>query len=198
MSTSRRRWTGDKVRDAVNAHLQTGRRDGRRARRARGAGQTSTRAFRRPADTISTASSTAARRRRWSASASGGCRGALDAEAMHEAAQRLLGRHDFTTFRSMQCQAESPRAHAGPARRDAQRRDRSRSARRRAPSCTTRCARWSGSLKRVGEGGWTRGRPRRRARSARPRRLRTGRAARRALPGRRRLSGGPEPARAAH
>jgi tRNA pseudouridine38-40 synthase len=33
---------------------------------------------------------------------------ALDAEAMHAAAQRLLGRHDFTTFRSTECQAKSP------------------------------------------------------------------------------------------
>ncbi|MBA3896203.1 MAG: tRNA pseudouridine(38-40) synthase TruA [Sphingomonadaceae bacterium] len=32
----------------------------------------------------------------------------LDAEAMHEAAQMLVGRHDFTTFRSAHCQAESP------------------------------------------------------------------------------------------
>ncbi|MEW5424422.1 tRNA pseudouridine(38-40) synthase TruA [Amorphus sp. 3PC139-8] len=32
----------------------------------------------------------------------------LDAEAMHAAAQTLLGRHDFTTFRSAQCQAASP------------------------------------------------------------------------------------------
>ena len=32
----------------------------------------------------------------------------LDAAAMHEAAQLLLGRHDFTTFRSAQCQAKSP------------------------------------------------------------------------------------------
>jgi tRNA pseudouridine38-40 synthase len=32
----------------------------------------------------------------------------LDAAAMHEAAQRLVGRHDFTTFRSVHCQAESP------------------------------------------------------------------------------------------
>lgn len=32
----------------------------------------------------------------------------LDAAAMHQAAQRLVGRHDFTTFRSAQCQAESP------------------------------------------------------------------------------------------
>jgi tRNA pseudouridine38-40 synthase len=32
----------------------------------------------------------------------------LDADTMHEAAQCLVGRHDFTTFRSVQCQAESP------------------------------------------------------------------------------------------
>jgi len=32
----------------------------------------------------------------------------LDPEAMHDAAQRLLGTHDFTTFRDMQCQARSP------------------------------------------------------------------------------------------
>jgi tRNA pseudouridine38-40 synthase len=32
----------------------------------------------------------------------------LDAAAMHEAAQRLLGRHDFTSFRAASCQAKSP------------------------------------------------------------------------------------------
>ncbi len=32
----------------------------------------------------------------------------LDAEAMHDAAQRLTGKHDFTTFRSTECQAKSP------------------------------------------------------------------------------------------
>ena len=32
----------------------------------------------------------------------------LDAEAMHRAAQALIGTHDFTTFRSVQCQAQSP------------------------------------------------------------------------------------------
>ncbi|MEG2311949.1 tRNA pseudouridine(38-40) synthase TruA [Brevundimonas sp.] len=32
----------------------------------------------------------------------------LDAEAMHIAAQHLLGQHDFTTFRDAQCQAQSP------------------------------------------------------------------------------------------
>ena len=33
---------------------------------------------------------------------------ALDAEAMHEAAQALVGLHDFTTFRSAHCQSASP------------------------------------------------------------------------------------------
>ncbi len=32
----------------------------------------------------------------------------LDAEAMHHAAQVLVGRHDFTTFRSAHCQARDP------------------------------------------------------------------------------------------
>ncbi|OYX71959.1 MAG: tRNA pseudouridine(38-40) synthase TruA [Rhizobiales bacterium 32-66-11] len=32
----------------------------------------------------------------------------LDAQAMHVAAQRLLGKHDFTTFRAAECQAASP------------------------------------------------------------------------------------------
>jgi tRNA pseudouridine38-40 synthase len=32
----------------------------------------------------------------------------LNVEAMHEAAQRLIGKHDFTTFRSTECQAKSP------------------------------------------------------------------------------------------
>jgi tRNA pseudouridine38-40 synthase len=32
----------------------------------------------------------------------------LDAGLMHDAAQLLVGQHDFTTFRSVHCQAESP------------------------------------------------------------------------------------------
>ncbi len=32
----------------------------------------------------------------------------LDADAMHRTAQALVGKHDFTTFRSVQCQAASP------------------------------------------------------------------------------------------
>jgi tRNA pseudouridine38-40 synthase len=33
---------------------------------------------------------------------------ALDTDKMHRAAQHLLGRHDFTTFRAAECQAKSP------------------------------------------------------------------------------------------
>jgi len=32
----------------------------------------------------------------------------LDANGMHEGAQALLGKHDFTTFRAVECQANSP------------------------------------------------------------------------------------------
>src|SRR5262249_37934930 len=32
----------------------------------------------------------------------------LDSDAMHAAAQYLLGKHDFTTFRDTECQAKSP------------------------------------------------------------------------------------------
>src|SRR6266700_846726 len=32
----------------------------------------------------------------------------LDTGAMHDAAQRLVGKHDFTTFRDTECQAKSP------------------------------------------------------------------------------------------
>jgi tRNA pseudouridine38-40 synthase len=32
----------------------------------------------------------------------------LDADAMHQAAQLLVGLHDFTTFRSVHCQSKSP------------------------------------------------------------------------------------------
>ncbi|MDF2901001.1 MAG: tRNA pseudouridine synthase [Phenylobacterium sp.] len=40
----------------------------------------------------------------------------IDAQAMHEAAQALIGHHDFTTFRDAQCQAKSPMKTMGLAR----------------------------------------------------------------------------------
>ncbi|MCA0028829.1 MULTISPECIES: tRNA pseudouridine(38-40) synthase TruA [unclassified Mesorhizobium] len=80
----------------------------------------------------------------------------LDATAMHEAAKVLLGRHDFTTFRSTQCQAESPV-------RTLDRLDVSRSGdmievRASARSFLHNQVRsMVGSLKRVGEDAWTAG-----------------------------------------
>ena len=47
----------------------------------------------------------------------------LDAEAMHQAAQALIGNHDFTTFRSTECQAQVADKDARPARRLSPRRD---------------------------------------------------------------------------
>lgn len=81
----------------------------------------------------------------------------LDAAAMHEAAKVLLGRHDFTTFRSTECQANSPV-------RTLERLDVTRSGdaieiRASARSFLHNQVRSiAGSLKRVGEGGWTAGR----------------------------------------
>ncbi len=49
-------------------------------------------------------------RRRWRSISAGfgALARQLDADAMHEAAQLLLGNHDFTTFRDSNCQAKSP------------------------------------------------------------------------------------------
>ena len=41
----------------------------------------------------------------------------LDAKAMHNAAMRLVGKHDFTTFRDAECQAQIAGEDARPARR---------------------------------------------------------------------------------
>jgi len=78
----------------------------------------------------------------------------LDAAAMHEAAQRLLGRHDFTTFRSAHCQANSPL-------RTLDRLDVSRDGDRIEVRASARSFLHNqvrsmvGSLKQVGEGHWT-------------------------------------------
>ena len=66
----------------------------------------------------------------------------LDAEAMHEAAAVLVGRHDFTTFRAAQCQARSP-VKTLDVFEVAPPQTKSCAASRRGRSCTTRCARWS-------------------------------------------------------
>ena len=79
----------------------------------------------------------------------------LDAEAMHEAAQVLVGRHDFSTFRDAQCQAASPvkTLDAIAVTRDGERIE----IRTRARSFLHRQVRsMVGSLSHVGEGKWGR------------------------------------------
>ncbi len=79
----------------------------------------------------------------------------LDAEAMHHAAQALVGHHDFTTFRASECQAKSPVKSLDLLR-----------VRRAADEVVIEASARSflhnqvrslvGSLKLVGEGKWTR------------------------------------------
>ena len=78
----------------------------------------------------------------------------LDAEAMHEAAKVLLGRHDFTTFRSTQCQANSPLRTLE--RLDVTRQDETIEVRTSARSFLHNQVRsMVGSLKHVGEDKWS-------------------------------------------
>jgi tRNA pseudouridine38-40 synthase len=78
----------------------------------------------------------------------------LDAAAMHEAARVLVGKHDFTTFRSTQCQAQSPVKTLD--RFDVTRSGDAVEIRASARSFLHNQVRsMVGSLKRVGEGGWT-------------------------------------------
>lgn len=78
----------------------------------------------------------------------------LDAEAMDSAAKVLLGRHDFTTFRSAQCQANSPLRTLD--RLDVTRSGDDIEIRASARSFLHNQVRsMVGSLKRVGEGAWT-------------------------------------------
>jgi len=78
----------------------------------------------------------------------------LDADAMHAAAQLLLGRHDFTTFRSTQCQADSPVRTLD--RLDVARIGDVVEVRASARSFLHNQVRsMVGSLKRVGDGSWT-------------------------------------------
>jgi tRNA pseudouridine38-40 synthase len=78
----------------------------------------------------------------------------LDHEAMHEAAQRLVGHHDFTTFRSAHCQATSPLRTLD--RLDVTRSGESIEIRASAQSFLHNQIRsFAGSLKLVGEGKWT-------------------------------------------
>ena len=143
--------------------------------------------FRRPllgarSGTISTASSTAAPISRSSAAAPGACRGRSTPRAMHAAAQRLVGQHDFTTFRAAECQAKSPVKTLD--RLDVERDGDEIRVNASARSFLHHQVRsMVGSLVQVGEGKWSADDLAARARRARPHRLRPGRAAGRALSG---------------
>jgi tRNA pseudouridine38-40 synthase len=78
---------------------------------------------------------------------------ALDAAAMHDAAQLVVGRHDFTTFRDSQCQAKSPVKTLD--RFDVSRQGDEIAFRVSARSFLHHQVRsMVGTLKRVGEGAW--------------------------------------------
>lgn len=82
------------------------------------------------------------------------CPMALDAEAMHAAAQLILGKHDFTTFRAAECQAKSPEKTLD--RLDVSREGEMIVARASARSFLHSQVRsMVGSLKLVGEGKWS-------------------------------------------
>jgi tRNA pseudouridine38-40 synthase len=148
-----RDWPDDTVRDAVNAHL-------RLASEA-----VAVTAARQAADDFDARFSATARHylyrilnrraqpaleknRAWWVPAP------LDAAAMHEAAKGLLGRHDFTTFRSTQCQAKSPLRTLD--RLDVTRTGDLIEVRTQARSFLHNQVRsMVGTLKRVGEGAWT-------------------------------------------
>lgn len=79
---------------------------------------------------------------------------ALDSDAMHAAAQRLVGRHDFTTFRAAACQAKSPVKTLD--RLDVMRHGEEIAIRASARSFLHNQVRsMVGTLKLVGEGRWT-------------------------------------------
>ncbi|MFD0988144.1 tRNA pseudouridine(38-40) synthase TruA [Methyloligella solikamskensis] len=79
---------------------------------------------------------------------------ALDAQAMHEAAQLLVGRHDFSTFRAAECQANSPEKTLDAI--EVTRAGDEIAIRTHARSFLhTQVRSMVGSLQRVGEGSWT-------------------------------------------
>src|SRR5258706_5145246 len=78
----------------------------------------------------------------------------LDADAMHAAAQLLVGHHDFTTFRAAECQAQSPVKTLD--RLDVSRRADEIHIEASARSFLHHQIRsFAGTLKLVGEGKWT-------------------------------------------
>ena len=100
-----REWTGDKLRDGLNAHLRPEPVAILLAEPVAAGFDARYSAIRRHYRyriLMRRAPPVLDRGRVWHVAAR------LDAVAMHGAAQRLLGTHDFTTFRSTECQAKSP------------------------------------------------------------------------------------------
>jgi len=100
-----REWREDRLRDALNAHLRP---DPIAILAVRGVGEdfqarfTAVRRHYRYLICNRRAPLALMKGRAWRVARP------LDAQAMHEASQILVGRHDFTTFRSTECQATSP------------------------------------------------------------------------------------------
>lgn len=78
----------------------------------------------------------------------------LDAEAMHAAAQGLVGRHDFSSFRAAECQADSP-VKTLSAIEVAQDGEEIRVTARARSFLHHQVRNMVGTLKRVGEGKWS-------------------------------------------
>jgi len=78
----------------------------------------------------------------------------LDAGAMQEAAQVLLGKHDFSTFRAANCQSDSPLKTLDDIRVEREGEDIRIHARARS-FLYHQVRNFAGSLKYVGEGRWT-------------------------------------------
>ena len=145
-----RDWPPDTVRDAVNQHLKPApiaivaaarAADGFNARFDANRRHYRYRIVNRRAPL------TLERGRAWRVSPS------LDADAMHEAAQALVGKHDFTTFRAAECQSKSPvkTLEAVTVRRLGEEIE----IEARAPSFLHRQVRSiAGTLERVGAGAW--------------------------------------------
>ena len=100
-----RDWRADRLRDALNAHLKP---DPIAVLSARGVGEdfearfSAVRRHYRYVIDNRRAPLALSLGRAWHV------KRPLDADAMHAAAQALVGRHDFTTFRASECQANSP------------------------------------------------------------------------------------------
>jgi len=78
----------------------------------------------------------------------------LDAEAMHEASQIMLGKHDFSTFRAANCQSDSPLKTLDEIRVEREGEEIRIHARARS-FLYHQVRNFAGSLKYVGEGRWT-------------------------------------------